>query len=414
MEYVFFSVNDFLREGGGTIRMYGILNELAKRGHKVTLISNAKRLDKFDPNIEHVNLDYHFSQLDKRIFQALLAILPIFILNIFYGGLLRNTKGLKPIFDCVNEVFFFEYLDNSIGYFLRKNKIIPNYINDLHGVATLEFNFQYKNATSFLAKLKFYMKYMFAEALDKKVFENAKALIFASNAMRNLFEKKYRLHSIEENYVLPYLLSTDSLSSKVDINLKERLIRKLDIKSEERIILFAGAFKMTGGVPDLIKAFQKVAGQEKNCRLLLIGDGPTYKECIEIAQKEFTDRIIFLGRTKYDELTTYQDLADILVCPDKQNVYSQLIVHVKYLDALLSNKVVINGNFKSVLELNRKETLSIGFEPSNIESLASSINYCLSKLEVLKDRYQNNSNFVWKYLTYKSQIKIFEKLPDSD
>lgn len=409
MEYVFFSVNDFSREGGGTIRMYGILNELAKRGNKITFVSNALNFEKFDSTIAHVHLNHQFSRVEKRIFQGLLALLPLFIVSLFYRRLLNNVKNIKSNFLNVNEVFFFEYLDNSIGYFLKKNGLIPGYVNDLHGVATLEFDFQFRNTKSFGGKIKFYIKYVFAEALDKKVFENAERLIFASNAMKALFEKKYRLLSAEENYVLPYLLSTDALSNKVDMALREKLIHKLGIGDQERTILFAGAFKMTGGVPDLIRAFQKIAQNEKNCRLFLIGDGPTYKECVAIALKEATDRIVFLGRTKYDELTTYQDLADILICPDKQNVYSELIIHVKYLDALLADKIVINGNFSSVLEVNQNESLSIGFEPSNIESLAYAIEYSLSNLKELENKYQNNSNFVKTQLTYKSQIKVLEK-----
>lgn len=37
---VFFTMNDFQKEGGGTIRMLGIINELAKIKEHIILISN--------------------------------------------------------------------------------------------------------------------------------------------------------------------------------------------------------------------------------------------------------------------------------------------------------------------------------------------------------------------------------------
>ncbi len=48
MQYVFFSMRNFKRDGGGSIRMYGVLNALADRGHDVTFISNATTFVKFD------------------------------------------------------------------------------------------------------------------------------------------------------------------------------------------------------------------------------------------------------------------------------------------------------------------------------------------------------------------------------
>ena len=67
MEFIFFTVKDFNKEGGGTIRMYGIINELAKQGNKVILFSNAQNLSAFHPAVKHVYIDYLFDARQKRI-----------------------------------------------------------------------------------------------------------------------------------------------------------------------------------------------------------------------------------------------------------------------------------------------------------------------------------------------------------
>ena len=130
-------------------------------------------------------------------------------------------------------------------------------------------------------------------------------------------------------------------------------------------------------------------------------------ECLSIVkEKNLSDKVIFIGRIPYDHLRTYQDLATIIVCPDKQNVYSELIIHVKYLNALISGKIVVNGSFKSVKEVNFNESLSINFRPSDVESLSASLKYCIDNLDKLKDKYCNNKKYAEDNLTYSSHIKV--------
>lgn len=408
MKFTFFAMNDFSKEGGGTIRMLGILNELAKSGNEVFFVSNTKDYHKFHPNIEHHFIDHSFSPKDKRIFQAMLATCPVSVVNLFYSKLLKRLKNISNDFFINNKVYFFEYLDNSIGYWLKKNKLISAYINDLHGVATLEFKFQADTSNRITESLKFKSKYLISNLLDEKVFNGAEGLIFASKAMEDFFIAQYPSVAFKKNYLLPYVLSPESCEKTVNKKLKEDLIRKFQITTEQKIIFFAGAFKKTGGVPDLIEAFSKITSKYPS-KLLLVGDGPTFNECVNLTRTlNIEDRVTFIGRIPYDDLRTYQNLADIIVCPDKQNVYSELIVHVKYLDALISEKVVINGSFKSVLEINTNESLSVNFVPSDIGSLAKAMNNCLNNMEQLKLKYSNNKSFACEHLTYKSFVSILK------
>jgi glycosyltransferase involved in cell wall biosynthesis len=407
--FVFFSMNDFANEGGGTIRMLGIMNELAKKSHEVIFISNTKKFHLFEKNIKQIDINFPFSRRDKRIFQGLLGLLPNFMIRIIYAKFFNKLEQLfKDEFD-KETIYFFEYLDNSIGYCLKSFNIITNYINDLHGVATLEFKFQEQYAKSLGEKVKFWVKYKISDWLDYKVFNLAEGFIFASQAMQDYFTEQYPKVSQKKNCILPYVLSSDVFTEKVDADLKKELQKKFNCQPNEKIIFFAGAFKKTGGVPDLILAFEKIVNQH-NVRLFIVGDGPTMPECLSIVkEKNITNKVVFIGRIPYNQLRTYQDLSDIIVCPDKQNVYSELIVHVKYLDALISGKLVINGSFRSVKEINVNEFLSINFIPSDIESLKSAIQYALENFEQLKEKYKNAKAFTMQNLTYVSHVTVLEK-----
>ena len=407
--FVFFSMNDFVNEGGGTIRMQGILNELAKSGQEVIFISNAEKYNGFHPAIKHVSIDHKFSRNDKRRFQFLLGTFSAGLVRFFFSGFFGRLKEVMKSFKEEENIYFFEYLDNSIGYWLKRGSVINGYINDLHGVATLEFKFQADQSREFFKALKFRIKYFVSNLLDKKVCRNANGLIFASREMERYFIEEYPEVAQKKNFILPYYLSTNEGLDIVDEKLKKELEAKFQITENEKIILFAGAFKKTGGVPDLIKAFQKIQTHH-NSRLFLIGDGPTFGESKQLVKEfELEDKVVFLGRTKYHELRTYQELANIIVCPDKQNVYSELIIHVKYLDALASGKLVINGSFKSVTEVNVNEFLSVNFLPSNVDSLANALEKCLTNYDVLTEKYKNNREFTTQNLTYASGIEVLTR-----
>ncbi|MDG4949890.1 glycosyltransferase family 4 protein [Weeksellaceae bacterium KMM 9724] len=398
--YTFFALNTFEKEGGGTIRMYGMLNSLAGKGHPVTLISNAKDHSKFHSNIRHIPINYIITPEEKRKFQFLLSALPLFVVNWFFKDLLNH---LKEVFknSSLEKVYFFEYLDNSIGYWLKKNKVINSYINDLHGVATLEFDFQRKNKTSLKDKAILNAKYLSAKKLDEKVLKEAEYNIYASNAMFDYYVELYPQLRNQKLVILPYLLPIEASEREINTELVESFKHQYHIQPDNKVILFAGAFKLTGGVLDLIQAFHKISAKHENAILLLVGDGYEFNNCqAYVSQHNLKNKVIFTGRTPYDHLASYQELADVIVCPDKDNVFSQLIIHVKYLDSLLSNKPVINGSFKSVMELNPAKKLSLTFEPSNIADLANELENALIHNQQLKEKYKNNRQEVLSSLTY--------------
>lgn len=407
-KYVFFTVNDFSKAGGGPIRMLGVLNALAKRGNQVTLFSNAEDHVKLPAGVENIFLNCHFSPADKRKFQALLSVAPVGIVNMVFNRQLSQISAVLNQVSENSEIIFFEYLDNSIGYWLFKNRVIDSYVNDIHGVATLEFSFQAQKANRLIDRLKFKLKYWSSTHLDKKVFGYARGFIFASNKMKEYFQNKYSKANSAKKIVLPYVLS-EVPDSHVDPSLFNKIKAELPLSHEEKVILFAGSFKKTGGISDLILAFKKVLPDYPYLKLLLVGDGPTMSECRDLVKSlELEDKVIFTGRTPYEHLPAYQKVANIIVCPDKQNDYSEMIVHVKYLDALASGKIVINGSFASVREINPNDELSISFRPSDVSDLSEKIKYCLLNEEKLKEKYQRNVDHVRTHLTYEQFIHVLE------
>lgn len=399
-EYVFFTMNNFEKEGGGTIRMYGILNSLSKSS-RVTLISNAIDTSKFHEDIQHIPLNFVYTPRKKREFQLLLTYTPIPVVNLFNLELLKLLKNILSKYSGKN-IFFFEYLDNSIGFWLKRNNVLKSYTNDLHGVATIEFDYQREVATNYRQKVVAMLKYKSAYILDKKVLSNAFKNIYASNAMMNYFKTLYPKLKDKPHTIVPYLLPLNS-NKNSNPELVRRILIKYNVSPKDKVIMFAGAFKPTGGVMDLIKAFEMIHMRDESVLLMLVGDGVEQSKCKSyVNHSKLGEKIIFVGRTPYDHLSSYQDIAHVLVCPDTDNEFSNLIVHVKYLDALLANKVVVNGSFDSVLEINPHEELSPLFEPSNVDMLATLLGEILRNYDDYKEKYGDTKQIVLSTLTYSS------------
>ncbi len=247
-----------------------------------------------------------------------------------------------------------------------------------------------------------------ADTLDKKVFKFGDGFIYASNAMKDYYVNAYNITD-KDAYIIPYVLGKEVADTVVDQKLKQKLKMKLGLEEDDFVFFFAGGYKATAGVQDLISAFARFIEANKKGKLILIGTGPTRNECLKLIETfNIHDRIILIDKIPYIELPTYQSLANVVVCPDRQNPYSQLIVHLKYFDALASGAIVINGAFDSVKEINKDDFLSLTFKPSSVESLFQKMDLSFRRYEEIKIKYSGTKNYALKKLTYEDYVAQLE------
>jgi glycosyltransferase involved in cell wall biosynthesis len=402
-QLIFFTTNNFSRSGGARIRMSGILNSLVKENIEVVLISNIKDTAVLNSKIIHIPLSFTINQKGKRIFQFCMALFPNFINRIIFKKYLNYFDNIDLDNKFSNDIIFFEYLDNSLALFFKDNNKIKDYINDIHGIAPLEF---LHNDTPGIKKIYNYIRYFIAELLDNKVINSSKSIIVISETMKKYYIKKYP--TIKNNVIV----LGDGVSEEVccpEINLKlqndiENKFNEKDIK----YILFAGAFKDLGGILDLIKAFIKLIKSTKrtDTKLILIGKGEHFIEAQNlIKEAHIQEYVYFEGIVNISYLKYYQNISSIIVCPDKKHPYTNMILHIKYLNALASNKVVIAGASDAIVEVNEDEKLSVNYESSNIDDLSDTLNTLLNNYEKLKQKYIQNSQFICEKYSYLGFVK---------
>lgn len=399
-ELTCFTFRDLSKAGGGSIRITGILNALAQNGINITLYSITEKALGLNNQIIIKTIPKSLTP-NKRIFQFLIA----FGLDFIYKHKLKEFKKLLP----KKEILFFEYLDISIGFWLKKNKVIDDYITDVHGIAPMEFDLQ--ETKSMLMPLSNKIKKTTAKKLDKKVFTNAKKIIYPSKGVKQYIENAYQIDA-EKGLIVPEAINPLLNQQEVDKAIIKDFSSKYNLHEADKVILFAGEFKPLGGILDLIKSFILFKNEyETNCKLLLIGDGKLMPEAKLLSQQSKHDEdIVFIGRTPYNLLRTYQSLADIIICPDKDTVYSHLLPHIKYFESISSGKIVINGEFDCLQEINDNQFYSLNFKPSNVVSLKDTILYAVSDFNKIKHKYLNSAAIAKTLFSYNesiSELKVY-------
>jgi len=76
-------------------------------------------------------------------------------------------------------------------------------------------------------------------------------------------------------------------------------------------ILYVGAVNIGRGVEESIEALTQLP----DCRLLVVGDGDVYQQCVDLAESlGVSNQVTFTGRKPFNMLTQYMQQADLGIC----------------------------------------------------------------------------------------------------
>lgn len=390
----FFTLRDLNVSGGGAIRINSLIDVLSKY-REVEVFSNTTNFSM--PNVKHHYVGVVFSANEKRVLQASLTFSPILATSILFKNKLKRIESIfKNLVDDESDIVFCEYLDTSLGYYLLKKKLISRYINDIHGVATLELKYkQFSNRL--LKKGVIYI----ARQHDKEVLSRADAHLFVSTAMKDYFHNNYTSFQNKKYFIIPNAANKDNLESTIDSNYLDRVIKENNIRINNPIIFFAGGYKELGGIHDLILVFSRITKHIEGVQLVLVGGGFNQNSVDSLISKlNLKDDIIQIGMHPYNKLFSLQQMADVIVCPEKDNEYSNLVVHLKYFDSVTSNRPVVCAGFDAVKEINQIGNFAKLYEPSDLKAMESMITYVLKHNDSILKLSQSNRDIASKKLTY--------------
>ena len=266
---------------------------LKKQGHEVFIVT-----------VNPEKLSYDFSENGNII---RLPGIPIGIYDYRLTGI-YPLKAINRIKEWNLDIIH-SHTEFGVGTFARimaKQLDIPivhtyhtMYEDYVHYITKGHFDTASKKMVEYLTK--FYC--------DKTVTE----LIVPTKKTYDLFKKKYEYD--RNIHIVPTGIEVERFYKENNNEKRTQELRKqYGIKKEDFVILFVGRLAEEKNVPFLLENQVELIKQNKNCKLLIIGDGPDVDKFKSLTSElKIDSNVIFTGKIPWEHIHEYYQMASIFV-----------------------------------------------------------------------------------------------------
>jgi glycosyltransferase involved in cell wall biosynthesis len=237
--------------------------------------------------------------------------------------------------------------------------------------------------------------------------KKASRILTISNSSKDDIIKEYKAG--KDKVVVTHLGIKESVTLTPHIYSMSQLKAKYDLS--EHFILFVGTLQPRKNITRLIKAFAKVAKDEKlpkDLQLVVVGrKGWLYEEILE-APKELgiKNRVKFLENVEDDELPLFYKNALCFVLPSLYEGFG-----LPVLEAMQQGCPVITSNISSLPEAGGEAALYV--DPEDVDDIAKKITQLVSSEKLRKELVEKGKEQVKKFSwekTAKETLAVLEEV----
>lgn len=306
---------------------------LEKKGHEVYVVT---------VNNEKMGYSYDEKERVMRI-PALKAGIYDYRLSMIYS--FKAKKKIKEL----NLDVIHSQTEFGIGTFARLVAMeldIP-IVHTYHTLYEEYLNSLTKNKIKYM--VNGFVEYLAEYYCDSSVGE----LIVPTVKTKEIFKKQYKFK--RDVHVIPNGIDLDKFSIE-NINKKEleKIKKQYGIKDTDFVIMYVGRLGPEKNIPFLARAQKQIVKKHKNCKLVIVGEGPMKNE-LEKITSSIRENVIFTGKIPQSDIQYYYRLADVFATASKfetqgltviealaSGVCALCILDDSFKDALIDN---VNGNF---------------------------------------------------------------------
>lgn len=314
-----------------------IANGLIKAGHEVSVITWNTPLIK-EEEIDQDGVKIHFLSKNKS-----------------YSTAFLQKKIGEKFFQLHKEKSFnilhsLTHLTRSIG--LRKKKLGLSIAYDITATQMprlFSMMALAKNNGPSQLKTAYKVVYHFLKSFytrDRLILKNADA-VFVYSRQEQLALERYYLYPEKKTFNIPYGVKIEDLSKR---QASDKLKEKLNIPELGQVVLTISDMREKQDVINILTSFQKVAIKKPSSRLIIVGDGPAFKDIeYEMLNLALGNHVILTGVIPPHEISSYIDLSNIFI-----NISGHIFGYNPYLlEAMTQEKIIIGseiGALSTVIE----------------------------------------------------------------
>lgn len=305
---------------------------LSRLGHKVTILSDHSSMNKYEVSREGVQAYYlgdegsPFKSLKlsdsahRKFVQLHLESKFDIVHSIDASGykIGRHKKNLKVAVAYDVEATQMSQLFSIMG--------MPQ--ESLKDLITTWIALVYKFSTTYLST-------------DRNLLNTADGIFVTSPQQRVILERYY-LYPDENVFTVPYGMELTDLREK---NESFEFRKKLNIPETGNIIVTFSDFTETRDLGYILKAFEKVVLKKPNTYLIIVGNGPQFKDVeFQMLNLALGSKVMMPGSVSEDEVLNYVLLADVYVdLSSKTSGFAPTM-----LEAMAQKKVIIGSEMSPI------------------------------------------------------------------
>jgi glycosyltransferase involved in cell wall biosynthesis len=235
----------------------------------------------------------------------------------------------------------------------------------------------------------------------------ANKILTISNSSKDDIIKEYKVG--KDKVIVTHLGIKESITLTPHIYSMSQLKAKYDLS--DNFILFVGTLQPRKNITSLIKAFAKVAQEEKlpkGLQLVIVGrKGWLYEEILEAPKELGIDKKVkFLENVENDELPLFYKNALCFVLPSLYEGFG-----LPVLEAMQQGCPVITSNISSLPEAGGDAALYV--DPEDVDDIAKKITQLVNSEKLRKELVEKGKEQVKKFSwekTAKQTLEVLEQV----
>ena len=207
--------------------------------------------------------------------------------------------------------------------------------------------------------------------------KTATELIVPTKKTYDLFKEKYKVdrnvHIVPTGIEVERFYREQFKESEID-----ELRKQLKLSKDDFVILFVGRLGEEKNVNLLIEAQASLIKDHKNCKLVIVGDGPDREKFEKLVRKlRIRENVIFTGKVPWTEVPKYYMLANLFATASKTE--TQGLTVIEAMAASIPVLAIDDDAFRSVVinDLN-------GFLFVNKRQYKKQVRYLMENADLLK------------------------------
>lgn len=215
-------------------------------------------------------------------------------------------------------------------------------------------------ATSFAVAYKFIRTFLRG---DRQLLKTAHG-VFVSSPQQRIALERYYLYPDARIYSVPYGIEIGDLAPREK---SDELRKKLGVPETAKVIMTITDMTDVGEIKSLLYAFADAIIKKPNARMIIIGNGPRFKEIeYQVLKLALGSKVIFAGALTNIELPDYISLSDAFV-----NLSSRTTgFEPSLLEAMAQKKVIIGSEVSPIATIVEHGKDGFLIRPADVSELA--------------------------------------------